>query len=86
MQDELRQQRALKERAMRERDAAVSDKFSVEQVLQVSLLQTIQDVDHNLQFFVQIVVVSDLFKGSFWQINVGISHFRSRPLRRRIDK
>ena len=52
MQDELRQERALKERAMRERDAAVSDKFSVEQALQVSL----PFIPHNLLITICILL------------------------------
>ena len=73
MQDELRQERALKERAMRERDAAVSDKFSVEQALQVSLpfkpTVTNQHVDHNLQFAFLYLSYQSLFNdGVFFSI------------------
>jgi len=35
LQDEVRQERNLKERAMRDRDAAITDKLNLEQSLQV---------------------------------------------------
>ena len=74
MQDELRQERALKERPMRERDAAVFDKFSVEQALQVSLpfKPTVTNqhvVDHNLQFAFLYLSYQSLFNdGVFFSI------------------